>query len=357
MASKRARRKGRARKEGEHTDIFCDPKLKETRDRIVNVLRSDSDLEKNGNALARCGLWPAALKLGPSGCQAIYRNQCREAMCPVCSTLKGARRRAALIGVVDERLKAGAKFTLMTLTIRHHAGDPLKDLLRVLFQALQKFRKTTFFKKYIRGWARGIEITWSEKSGFHPHVHYIVEGGFMDLDKLHATWAKCVSKVGGLEVSRQGIDLKGLTDGQGLNEAIGYPFKVRDLARLPEAELIEVAKATKRRHLYQACRKWSGRIKEREVELEALHLDDTESRVVPFRNFVEEVRCGEFEACDAALSVLALLCAADGLEDAVQVLYFAMPEGLRGNWPIAAAPAEKCMPGQDGSLNDAEGGT
>lgn len=332
MTSKRARRQGRGRRSDEPSDIFCDARLKATRHRVVEILQSDESLVKNGNAMARCGLWPAALKLGPSGCQAIYRNQCREALCPVCSTLKGSRHRAALIGVIDERLKAGARFSLMTLTVRHETGDNLKDLLRILFKALEKFRKTAFFKKHIRAWARGIEVTWSEENGFHPHAHYIVDGSYMSLNKLHAAWAKCVRKVGGRDVSREGIDLKGLTNGQGLSEAIGYPFKVRDLASWPESKVLELAKACKGRHLYQACRKWSGRIKQREAELDALHLDDTESRIVLFRNFLEEIRCGEFDACDAAPSVLALLCAADGLDDAAQALYEAIPVGTRQSY-------------------------
>ncbi|MEZ5992262.1 MAG: protein rep [Planctomycetota bacterium] len=334
MASKRTRRKARDKKSDQHTDIFCDPRLKAARDRVVGILRTDKRLHKNGDALARCGLWPAALKLSPSGCQAVYRNQCREPLCPVCSTLKGSRHRAALVGVIEERLQADARFTLMTLTIRHHAGDKLKDLIRILFEALKKLRNTAFFKKHVRGWARGIEVTWNETNGFHPHAHYIVEGAYMGLDALHETWAECVRKVGGLGVSREGIDLKGLASGQGLNEAIGYPFKVRDLATWPEAKVLELAKATKRRHLYQACRKWSGRIKQREVELESLHSCDNESHVVLFRNYIEEVRSGEFEACEAAQSVLALLCAAGGLEDAVQVLLSAAPQNMRRSWSV-----------------------
>ncbi|MCB9894504.1 MAG: protein rep [Planctomycetes bacterium] len=264
------------------------------------------------------------MKLGAGGCEAVYRNQCREALCPVCSTLKGARHRAALVGVIEERLRFEARFTLMTLTISHIATDSLKELLRVLFKALEKFRKTTFFDKHIRDWARGIEVTWSIANGFHPHAHYVVEGSFMKLDELHAVWARCVQRSGGRAVSREGVDLKGLSDGQGLNEAIGYPFKVRDLARWSAGCVLELARATKRRHLYQACQNWSRRMKQREAEVEGLQQSESETRIVLFRYFLEEVRCGEFEACEAARSVLALLAAAAGLEDAAQALYLAM---------------------------------
>ncbi len=343
MESKPAPGRGENGKSKEFGDIFTDKRLKRTRARLIRVLRDsgNKDLAKTADAIERCGTWPAALKVSPDGCGGFYRNQCRERLCPVCATLKGARHRAALVGVIDERMVLGFRFTLLTLTFPHTSNDKLKDLLRILFKALALFRKTAFFKKHIRGWARGVEIT-RKDNGFHPHAHFIVEAGFLNIDALHAAWRKCVVKAGGRAPTREGVDVKRLQekrvkDGKGLNEAIGYPFKVSSLAKWPDSCIVELAEATKRRHMYQACRKWSRRMKEREEELEALLLGDSGSEIILFRDFLEDLRQGDTEAQGMALSVLQLLASADGLEDAVQLLFDAMPEGLRRLW---SAPSD-----------------
>lgn len=340
MESKSAPGRGENGKSKGFGDIFTDKRLKRTRARLIRVLRDsgNKDLAKTADAIERCGTWPAALKVSADGCGGFYRNQCRERLCPVCATLKGARHRAALVGIIDERLAQGARFTLLTLTFPHTSNDNLKDLLRILFKALALFRKTAFFRKHIRGWARGVEIT-RKDNGFHPHAHFIIEAGFLSIDALHAAWLKCIVKAGGRPPTREGVDVKRLKQGQGLNEAIGYPFKVSSLAKWPESCIVDLAEATKRRHMYQACRKWSRRIKEREDELEVLMLNDSGSEVILFRDFLEDLRQGDTEAQGMALSVLQLLASADGLEDAVQLLFDAMPEGLRRLWSDPSAVA------------------
>ena len=314
---------------GESSEIFTDKRLLDTNARTVRVLRGDAVLAKNAEAISNCGTVPAALLIGPNGCEAVYRNQCRERMCIVCATLKGARHRTALVALIDEKLRSGARFTLLTLTIPHTRYHSLAALLAVLFKALKLFRRTAFFKKNICGWARGVEITWGERHGFHPHVHYIVEAGFINMKNLHTAWAKCVRKAGGGEVALEGVDLKGLKSSKGLNEAIGYPFKAKGLAEWPEEKVLELARAVKGRHLYQACRKWSKRIKRLEDEAKDAAQIEAETEVVRFVEFLEDVREGVAYACRAVPSAIALLVAMDGLEVSARMLLSAAPEAAR----------------------------
>ncbi|MCC7510966.1 MAG: protein rep [Planctomycetes bacterium] len=311
------------------SDIFTDAYLRETQDRIASIIESDSRFASGAALMRGCGRFAAALKLVAGTCEAVYRNQCRQRLCPICATIKGARHRAALVGVIVEELAAGARFTLMTLTIPHRRSDGLKHLLNVLFNALKLFRKTAFFKKNIRAWARGIEVTWSPYNGFHPHVHFIVKARFISLDALHAAWSTCVRKAGGGVVKLHGIDLKGLKEGGGLNEAIGYPFKVAGLAEWPEECILELAAAVKGRHLFQCCRKWSRRIKHLEQEAEDFDNIENAAEVVLFRDYLEDVRVGEYDACAAASSVFAFLVSMKGLESAAQLVVEVAPGALR----------------------------
>lgn len=342
MASKGPRRKRwRSFKPKEASDIFAKQKLRATRKRIVSILRTDKQLAKGAENMATCGASPIALRLGPDGCSAIYPRQCRELLCPFCTKFRAAKRRSGLLGVIEELDAQGKRLTLMTLTLRHGAGDTLKSQLGVLSKACTRFRKTTFFDKHFNGWARGFEVTWGADNGFHAHVHYIVDARFVNLKELHKNWAKCVVKAGGTPPLLNGVDLKGLERGKGLNEAVGYPFKVAGLAEWPKDKIIELAKYGKHKRFYQACQNWSKRIKEREREAKVLAELEGLSVVVRFATFVDDVRQGDPEACAAAPSVLRLLAAAEGMESAARLLFDVMPDDLRRSW-VPVQPVAEC---------------
>lgn len=317
-------------KRGASTDIHTDERIRKTATRLISIFDGNENFPKLSAALADCGHWLAALRIGLSGCEQVFRNQCRQRICPRCATLKGARHRAGLERVVQERMAARAHYSLMTLTIPHTASDPLKKSLGILFKALTLFRKTAFFDKHIHGWARGIEVTWNAKNGYHPHAHYVVEARFMRLDALHHAWAKCVRKAGGGEVARTGVDLVGLKDSNGINEAIGYPFKVQALAEWPQERVIELAAVTKGRRLYQACMKWSRRIKALSKEARDLAAIECPSAIVPFTVFLNDLRFGVPGACEAAPSAILLARAVVGVDESVRMLEAAFKDGQSG---------------------------
>lgn len=310
-------------------DPFREPRLRKARERVSATLRADGEFTKRSDRMDGCGTMAAALILGPDGCEGVFRNQCRDRLCAVCATFKAARHRAALGAVVNDRLARGARLSLVTLTIPHSSEDGLASLLDVLFRALVKFRRRDFFKQNFRGWARGIEITYSAASGFHPHVHFIVEAPYMDLGELHANWASCVRGAGGGVVQRQGVDIKGLRDGKGLSEAIGYPFKAAELSTMPADKVLELARAIKHRRTFSCARKWNQLAKR--LEADARNWGDLEelSEVVLFCDFARRVRHGEAAALEVLPSVMALLQAMGDLELSASVLFEAAPMRVR----------------------------
>lgn len=309
-------------------DVDGNARILEARRRLEGIFRSSGRHEKAADALASCCTWLERLWIKQHDCEAAYRNQCRHRMCPRCSMLKSARRRSGLLGVVKPQLAKGVRFTLMSLTIPHKITDKLKALIKTLFKSLELFRKTVFFRRNIVNWARAIEITRKGDNGYHPHVHFTVQAAFINMDRLHQTWAKCVRKAGGGEVLRNGVDLVELEDDGGIDEAIGYPYKVQDLLTWPGEHVMELFEAIKSRRLYSACQNWSGWIKQLEQDAKALaELEGATS--VRFRDYLDDIRQGQEDACACAPSVVQVLRRTGGLEEAALQLYEAMPPSLR----------------------------
>ncbi len=58
--------------------------------------------------------------------------------------------------------------------------------------------------------------------------------------------------------------------GQGLEEVLGYPFKIQDLTKMPGDEVCRLLAVTKGRHLAQLCRPWSRRMVELEGQIDPM---------------------------------------------------------------------------------------
>ncbi len=204
-------------------------------------------------------------------------GQCRIRGCPYCANLLAAKRRERIGRVVAEREKAGARFSLLTVTLRHTAEDNLADLLDVLRRALRFFTQSRFFKAHVSGYARLIEITKRKTNGFHPHCHMIIESGFLNLAELITCWQESVRKAGGRDVEPQSVDLKGLKDpSKGLEEAVGYAFKAMELLEFKVEEVAKVLRVTHGKHLSQCSRAWGRRARQLEEQAEK---EDEQERV------------------------------------------------------------------------------
>jgi len=167
-----------------------------------------------GHGIVRCG---KAVVPKQSNIEIQYRTdtkkvtyskieECRKCwICPTCVARLGAQKKAELMELQKVVNNLGLNAYLMTLTIPHNLKDNLDDLLIRLTAAQTKFidgmrtgklRKT--FSKV--GHITVLEVTYSEKSGWHPHLHILVISEQFYTDKeliniekdLYKTWsAKC----------------------------------------------------------------------------------------------------------------------------------------------------------------------
>lgn len=144
--------------------------------------------------------------------------------CPVCRQ-RILKRRAEQIDLVYDRAKEkGYRMYHVTYTIRHHKNDNLAALYgrtkdrSGITGAMAKMRGWRGFRElkekieYLADW-RSVEITYSKKNGFHPHIHQVIiaKGNLSETeiqDKLLKLWGQAVLKSGLKDINDIGVKVK-----------------------------------------------------------------------------------------------------------------------------------------------------
>lgn len=113
--------------------------------------------------------------------------------CPLCAAKIGERRREEAAKAIDQAHALGLQVWLLTLTIRHGAGDDLGDITDKMHAAWRrlwqgKAGRAQHAAMGIVGTIRALEVTYGIANGFHPHFHALV---FFDPSRSDpAAWAR-----------------------------------------------------------------------------------------------------------------------------------------------------------------------
>lgn len=121
-------------------------------------------------------------ELGPGG-KVIERQRgrwrglvsCRHIWtCPVCSQSLKTERAVRVVRAVEEM---GGRWQMLTLTLRHRMGMPLRKLFESLRAVWRRTRQggkiQRIWKSRVSGSIRSFEVTYGE-NGWHPHVHVLL---------------------------------------------------------------------------------------------------------------------------------------------------------------------------------------
>lgn len=140
---------------------------------------------KLGERLAACG-WRAVAPGGHVGLRcsdgvAGYSglSTCGSVWaCPVCSAKILGRRSDELAELLDHVNRRGGSVGMLTLTMRHRAGQSLKTLWDALSAAWSAARTGRPFRRLaarlgLVGWVRAVEVTCGP-NGWHVHVHALL---------------------------------------------------------------------------------------------------------------------------------------------------------------------------------------
>lgn len=143
----------------------------------------NSPLARRAGRMSACGDQLEFIYNPTTGKTSIKRaSLCRDRLCPVCSWRLSVKRTNEMQQTITHLLsKQEYKGIMLTLTVKNCTKDAIRDTIKHLCASYSRLSKHRAWKRYIRGSARSIEITYSPKNDdYHPHIHalLLVDGGY-----------------------------------------------------------------------------------------------------------------------------------------------------------------------------------
>jgi hypothetical protein len=122
-------------------------------------------------------------------------------VCPMCGTARARVNQDVIERSIRgwKSLGSGNRAALMTLTVRHKPDQSLAELLQVLIRGFTLMMGSRFANKCREqgvyfGFIRAVEVTWSPRTGWHPHIHALVFTS--NMAALEAAWRGQTDKRG-----------------------------------------------------------------------------------------------------------------------------------------------------------------
>ena len=113
----------------------------------------------------------------------LVSDYCHDRLCVPCGLLRQSIIRRNLA-----RHLPAEPHRFLTLTVRH-ASEPLPHLLTKLLTSFRRLRRAAFWKERVTGGIACVEVTYNDATGsWHPHLHAILAGRYLDLQALSAAW-------------------------------------------------------------------------------------------------------------------------------------------------------------------------
>lgn len=175
-------------------------------------------------------------------------NYCGDRFCVPCARARARRVQARLA-----KLIGGKPPLLIHLTVRNVPGT-LTDRLNHLLESYRRLRQQKFWKDSVVGSAAFIEIKKGENSNeWHPHIHCVAEGAWLDQEELKRGWLKATGDSFIVEVQRA----------RSVEDGIGYAGKYATKGWTAEVvrdhdSLVECVLALRGRRLCITGGKWHG---------------------------------------------------------------------------------------------------
>lgn len=138
------------------------------------------------DAFQNCGSEAIVEFCEAEGRYRLRGNYCHNRHCEVCMRSKANLLAANLRAKLEENKTAHYRFITLTLL---HSNLPLAAQIKKLYEGFKKLRTTKCWKGSQRGGAAILEIKWNAKTGkWHPHLHVISEGSYLQKEELSAAW-------------------------------------------------------------------------------------------------------------------------------------------------------------------------
>lgn len=184
-------------------------------------------------------------------------------------------------------LLRGKEIRFLTLTIKT-GTEPLAESLDKLYTAFQKLRRRAIWTRGVDGGVAFLENKWSQSAQrWHPHLHCLLEGRYIDKSRLAHAW---------FEVTGDSfiIDIRRPPNNESVARYVtkyaGKPFNNSFLNR--PALLDEAILALRGRKLALTFGRWRG------LKLTAVADDGSWEHVSSLESMLERAGSGDLEALD-----------------------------------------------------------
>lgn len=115
-------------------------------------------------------------------------SYCHSRHCEPCCKAKANLLAANLRDRLNTRKDKSFRFVTLTLL---HSITPLNEQIARLYSCWRRLRQTPLWKKSQQGGAAMLEVKWNPKSRkWHPHLHIVAEGGYLNSRELSQAWLK-----------------------------------------------------------------------------------------------------------------------------------------------------------------------
>ncbi len=99
-------------------------------------------------------------------------------VCPPCAAKIAERRRGELEEAITNHRAAGGGVLIAAFTFSHGRADILALILGAMLAAFEGFKSGRAWVALVEGWGlvgdvRVVEVTWSWRNGWHPHLHVL----------------------------------------------------------------------------------------------------------------------------------------------------------------------------------------
>lgn len=189
-----------------HETLFRHSGWSPKRDKIRKYLLSIGTREKAMDMWDQCGGECSVMWSETAQKHKLAANYCHSRHCEPCMRAKANRLAANLKNRLEQNPKGRYRF--ITLTLRH-SRKPLKEQLKRLYLCFKLLRKTKMWKATQIGGALTVEVKWkSDSRKWHPHLHIIAEGSFIEQRALSNAWEKITgdSKIVDIRILKSGKD-------------------------------------------------------------------------------------------------------------------------------------------------------
>lgn len=174
---------------------------KEARLLWVRALRTSPVTWKAAAKLESCGSNPWVERCSVSSEYRVVAPACKLRFCPRCSGIHAGRTRRRLQTWAESvRRDDTFRLRLVTLTIRSTSA-PLYHQLDFLYRSFRKLRQRALWKKATLGSIAVLQVTHNAQTNqWHPHLHVVQHGRFIDWHALKSAWLKITHGSDGVDI-------------------------------------------------------------------------------------------------------------------------------------------------------------